>query len=86
MIDTRAYCKMQRLMAMFDVERERHKNCVGVIHFVRVFRESIYIGHATDLDRVNACSLMTVVKIHGAQISESQRATLRNRILKELEA
>ena len=86
MIKTMAVCKTEHLMAMFDVAREHHRTCKDVWHYVRIFRERIFIGHEKSEYKINSCSLLTVKLIHGTNMTEPQRAALKIHILKELEA
>jgi len=80
MLDSMAESRADHLICIFDVLRAHHKSCVGRCHYVMLFDGRLFILHPEEANQCNGEVLLRTGKIHGNNISESQRATLRQRI------
>lgn len=76
---------LTNLMCQFDVKRTHHKNCVAMIHYIIIAGNLLEVSHDMSLVPDDFRLLMTMNVIRGTYVSESQRATLKNRILEYLE-
>jgi hypothetical protein len=72
-------CKVEHLIACFDVMRHCHKNCLPRLHHLFYYKGKIEILHSCEPTEQAAVLVMTTRKIHGVFVEESQRAALRER-------
>jgi len=74
-------CRVEKLMAAFEVARFSHRSCVDKIHYVVFFDGYLLVLHSDQLDECDGDVLLSTIEISGGNISKSQRETLRERLI-----
>jgi len=72
--------RVESLMCQFDVLRHQHYNCGNRTHYIIFFDGMFFILHSEDYVEYDDECLMSSVKIHGMFFTDSQRATLIERL------
>lgn len=80
MTESRIRTRTEQLMAQFDVKRHHHRFCVDTVHYVAIACFCVEVLDSADNLPYGSEVIFSTVKIHGSYVSESQRATLRERI------
>jgi hypothetical protein len=78
--DSRIRCRVETLMAQFDVKRHAHQVCSDRLHYVYISRDRLEICHSNDKVDFESVSIFSTREISGVFITEEQRKTLRERI------
>jgi hypothetical protein len=77
MSDSRICCRVESLMAQFDVKRHAHQVCPVRLHYVYVSKDRLEICHSNDKVGFESVSIFSTREISGVFITEEQRKTLR---------
>lgn len=85
MTENQIRCKVENLMAQFDVARHHHKKCLLQKHYVVIVKTYLTVLHAGEALNLPYTVLMTYKKIHEKYITEPLREVLMNRIKAYLE-
>jgi hypothetical protein len=81
MNERRIQHKANSLMTQFDIKRHAHRFCENTMHVVYYADSYVHVCHTDEVLINGAQEVLSTVEVHGANISESQRATLRERLM-----